>query len=232
MSGQKKSELRDDDMERFVVDYLGEHADLLTRHPDLVERLEIPHDRGKAVSLVEYQLSVLRDNSRALRRQMEDLAKNARDNEELGQRIHRLTLELMRCDGAGEVFATLYQAFLQDFKVDFAALRVFGTPRHESDRGLAEFVGRHALAGDVFDGVLESTRPVCGRLRREQLQVLFSGQAEEVGSGALIPLGGAGRDGVLALCSRDPHRYHPGMGTVFIRQLGEVVTRVLEPYTV
>jgi uncharacterized protein YigA (DUF484 family) len=216
--------------ERAVVDYLRLHPDILLRHAALVAELEVPHDCGKAVSLIEHQVSVLRDNNRDLRRRMQELVSNARDNEELGQRVHALTLGLIECAGVDEIFGGLYQSLSDTFQTDFAALRVFCDPRQESDAGLAEFLGPQARERALFARVLGDTRPVCGRLKRDQTACLFPGQLDEIGSGAMIPLGRGSRFGILAVCSRDPQRYHPAMGTVFLRQLGEIVSHVLAPH--
>ena len=58
------NELKMEEMnDSLVVDYLREHADLLVRFPDLMMELDVPHRCGKAVSLVEYQLSVIKDQN-------------------------------------------------------------------------------------------------------------------------------------------------------------------------
>jgi uncharacterized protein YigA (DUF484 family) len=87
-------------------------------------------------------------------------------------------------------------------------------------------------AGDreVFSQVLASSKPICGHFKERQLEFLFPEHASEIGSGALLPLGQNASFGVLAICSRDPQRFHPGMGTIFLRQLGEIVSRILVPH--
>ena len=136
----------------------------------------------------------------------------------------------MECRTADELFSSLYQGLHEDFGADFAALRVFATPASPGDAGLAEFVGQAAAERSLFDAVLASDRPLCGPIGRAQGACLFGEQAEEVGSGALIPLGRAAAFGVLAAGSRDPERYSSGMGTVFLRQIAALVTQVLEPH--
>ncbi|HEX5514481.1 MAG TPA: DUF484 family protein, partial [Gammaproteobacteria bacterium] len=69
---------------------------------------------------------------------------------------------------------------------------------------------------------------VCGRLLREQLQFLFSDSAVAIGSAALVPLVDNNKVvGLLAVGSYRPDHFHPGMGTVFLRQLGAIAGRAL-----
>lgn len=213
-----------------IAAYLRENPDFFDRHPHLLESLIIPHSCGGAVSLVEYQVSVLRDQVHEMRRRIQSLASNARDNEALSQRLHQLTLTLVECVRLDEVLTNLYQAMGDDFKADFAAIRLFADPASKGDQGLGEFVGADSGAIEMFSQVLASSKPMCGHIKEDQLAFLFPEHAGEVASGALLPLGHQARFGVLAIGSRDAQRFHPGMGTIFLRQLGEVVSRILVPH--
>jgi len=216
--------------EASIAAYLRENPAFFDRHPKLLEDLVVPHSCGGAVSLVEYQVSVLRDQVHEMRRRMQLLANNARDNEALSQRLHQLTLSLVECTRLDEVLTNLYQSMGEDFKADFAAIRLFADPASEGDKGLGEFVGKTSGASELFSQVLASNKPLCGHLKEKQLAFLFSENAGEMGSGALLPLGQNTRFGVLAIGSRDARRFHPGMGTIFLRQLGDIVSRVLAPH--
>lgn len=213
-----------------IAAYLRENPDFFDRHPHLLESLVIPHSCGGAVSLVEYQVSVLRDQVHEMRRRIQSLANNARDNEALSQRLHQLTLTLVECVRLDEVLTNLYQAMGDDFKADFAAIRLFADPASKGDQGLGEFVGTDSGVTEMFSQVLASSKPMCGHIKEDQLAFLFPEHAGEVASGALLPLGHQARFGVLAIGSRDAQRFHPGMGTIFLRQLGEVVSRILVPH--
>lgn len=231
MSGHnRRVATRAAESEESVSAYLRENPDFFDRHPKLLEELVIPHSCGGAVSLVEYQVSVLRDQVREMRRRMQSLAENARDNETLSRRLHQLTLVLVECTRLDEVLSNLYQAMFDDFKADFVAVRLFADPAVDRDRGLGEFVGKDASERELFAQLLTSTKPICGHFKDTQLEFLFPEHASEIGSGALLPLGPNARFGVLAIGSRDPQRFHPGMGTIFLRQLGEIVSRILIPH--
>ncbi|MDX1434713.1 MAG: DUF484 family protein, partial [Gammaproteobacteria bacterium] len=184
----------------------------------------------EAVSLVEYQVSVLRDQIHDLRRRMQVLVANARDNEKLSQRLHRLTLMLAECKTLDEMLSTLYQGLEDDFDADFAVIRLFAAPSDAHDAGLGEFLGTDAPGRELFAQLLGSSRPLCGRVKSAQMAFLFPTHSAEIGSGALLPLGTTRRFGVLAIASRDAGRFHAGMGTIFLRQLADIVSHMLAPY--
>ena len=230
MSTRGPEPAMDEAMEREVVEYLREHPDLLVRHPELVTTLLVPHACGEAVSLLEYQSRRLRDENRELIERLESLVRNARENEDLGHRAHRLTLDIMECSTADELISRLYQGLRDHFDAELTTLRIFATPASPRDSGLAEFTGDAAAERELFDALLASERPLCGAPGGDQARYLFADQAQEVKSSALVPLGASAPFGVLAIGSRDPERYASGMGTLFLRRIGALVTRALGPH--
>jgi uncharacterized protein YigA (DUF484 family) len=56
---------------------------------------------------------------------------------------------------------------------------------------------------------------------------------EEVQSSALLPLVAAGGTpplGLVAVGSRDPNRFYPGMGTLFLRMMAESLVTALQRF--
>ena len=103
---------------------------------------------------------------------------------------------------------------------------MFAEPVRIEDRGLAELVGRdgeEALLVELF----QDGQPVCGRPRLELLTALFCERAPRVASAALLPLSIAERRGILAIGSHSASRFHPSMGTLYLRQLADLLGRLL-----
>ena len=69
--------------------------------------------------------------------------------------------------------------------------------------------------------------PVCGRLHPDKNALLYGLRAEEVQSSALLVLPGVG---LVAVGSRDPNRFFPGMGTLFLRMMGEALAAGLQRF--
>ncbi len=212
-----------------VLEYLRAHPDFLVRNPQALEFLEVPHACGGAVSLVEYQTGVLRDQTRELRARVQELIVVARGNEDLARRVHELTLELLDCRALDETLCRIYSALRDGFGVEWPSLRLLRAPRGAADRALGEF-GDAEHGAELLAGVLEAGKPLCGRVGAQQAEYLFGEAAGDVRSAAMVALGAPRPFGVLALGSGDAQRFHPGMGTVFLRQLGDVVGGVIAPH--
>ena len=81
--------------EAQVRDYLKENGDFLQRNPDLLDHLHVSHASGSAVSLVEKQVSVLRERNMDMRHRLTALTANARDNDQLYEHTRSTDLKLL-----------------------------------------------------------------------------------------------------------------------------------------
>ena len=213
--------------EKTVADYLRSNPDFFQNNPSLLASLEIPHSCGPAISLVEHQIKVLRDQNAQLKRKLMDLVHVARDNNRLNERMHQLTLGLIHSKSLQGLLDTLRDNLIGEFNADTVTLRLAAV----SDT-LARECGVEIYKTDDaelahFEAFLKSGRPQCGRFKKEQLKYLFGDQAEAIESVALIPLGRNSAQGLLAIGSREPNRFHPGMGTLFLTHLGELMGLLL-----
>jgi len=213
-----------------IVAYLNEHPDFFEKHSELAETLAIPHSSGGAVSLIERQVSVLRDQNKKLRRQMQELVEIARDNDRLFGHLQSLTLALLEAEDLDATFAAVYDQLRHGFGAHAVALRFFNLPASAlSER--AEFISDDQPIKAAFDKILGGSKPVCGRFEPAQLRMLFGEGAEEYKSAALIPLGRRDeRIGLLAVASQDPSHFRAGMSTLFLGYLGETVTAAVERF--
>jgi len=210
-----------------IADYLRDHPDFFLHNEELLAQLRLPHSSGAAVSLIERQVEVLRDRNHASDARLTELVKIARANETLGTKIQRFTRRLMRAPTRREVLAQIERGFREDFDATEVVMLLFeagaasGKERHV----------RHVAANDQnligFETLLSSARPRCGQIRDSQREFLFGVEAGSVGSVALVPLISDVPLGLLALGSHDRERFHPGMSTDFLAQLGELISDAL-----
>ena len=211
-----------------VANYLRKHPDFLRGFPDLAMSLVMPREQGQASSLASYQLDVLRDKNRDLSRRLHDLIEIAHENEALMVRVHTLTLALMRADTLARTANAVVAALTEDFHTDLVRLVLF---RADGDLPAAEWLIAEpagAQAFPAFGEFLRRSEPLCGRLQQDKLDTLFGARADEVQSAVLLPL----ESGMLAIGSLDANRFHPGMGTVFLKLIGEAVSTALARFRV
>ena len=212
--------------EEAVSRYLEDHPDYFLRYPEILSRLLLEHETGgKAISLIERQVQVLREQSQTLQRQMRELVSNARENDILSGRLHRFATAMIGCTSLDDVLDTTYDLLRQEFKLDAVVILLQGRP---TAGGRAELVPEDDKRLNSLFQQFSSGKPICGGKFEESLMsYLFSGRASEIKSTALIPLGEKHPHGVLGLGTQDPHRFHPGMGTVYLTRLGEILTHSL-----
>lgn len=219
---------RQSDGEREVAEYLRRHPEFFERHQDLLTELHLPHpDSGKAVSLMERQVSILREQKQAMKQKLQHIARTARGNEALLERIQHLLVALVGAPRLSAVFVALREILHEEFHAEAVSLKLF---RPVAELPVADYVSPGSEAHQAVQGVLDRREPVCGYLTPDQVEFLFPDRSREVVSGALIPLCTPDAEclGILGVGSVDPKRFHPEMGTVFLAHLGAVVAAVLE----
>jgi uncharacterized protein YigA (DUF484 family) len=210
-----------------VAAWLRRHPQFLKQFPDLALSLVVPRDEGPAASLASYQLEVLRDKNRELARRLQELFGNAQENERLAVRTHQFTLALMKQGNAADTLRALAASLAEDFNGDLVRVVTF-----EAVAGLeqADWL-QHIPANDArlqpFRDCIAEGEPLCGRLQPEKHALLYGARAEEVQSTALLPVAGIG---LVAVGSHDANRFFPGMGTLFLRMMGEAVAVALKRY--
>jgi len=208
--------------EAEIADYLHNHCDFFSRHPELLQVLHVPHSAGEGtISLVERQTQLLRDKAGEYRKQLEQLIAVARENDDLNRRLHELTLTLIETDELDRLMDILLDDLREQFNADAVELKLF------SAENLEQAVNERQAVPLMFDDFMKQGKPRCGALKKEQLQYLFGNMAAETGSVALIPLTHNAVEGVLAIGSRDAQRFHPGKDTEFLQRLGDLVSHAL-----
>lgn len=222
----------DETTEATVAAYLREHPDFFERHPELLAELRLAHDSGRAVSLIERQVAVLRQTRTEQDRRLQQMLHEAQRNERLSDQFNRLVLELLDARTLDAVVESVKRRVIEDFDADAVGLRLFRTGCHANNER-PEFLERSASNIAPFEKIITGRQPICGQFTPEQLAVLFA-DAAQVRSAALIPLTEDGDStpayGMLAIGSHDAQRFNSRMGTLFLQQIGRVLTRVLRPH--
>lgn len=209
-----------------VAAYLRTNTNFFLEQGDLLDGLFIPHRHtGEAVSLLEHLVQRQRDRQAQLSRQMDEMLRAARESERVVVSLHHLALELMSCDSLDDVVATCRDLMCSEFDADSVVLRLIG--RGQSGDSSLHFIDPEDRTLKQMAGLFQKRQPVCGRLRPKQQIFLFGEENTAIKSAVLIPLFEARNIGVLALGSEHEDRFHPGMGTLFISQLGDLVSRAL-----
>jgi len=213
--------------EQGVADYLRRHPTFFEDKPTLLADLRIPHTTGSAVSLVERQVAALRDGNAKLKQQLEGLIQVAHENDRLNALLHKLTLKLLDCRALDALLALIDKQLRRDFSADLLAIRLLGEPTDRALLSHPEFPADADAFRGHFQRLLSAGKPYCGRLKSDQLEVLFGEQAEGIASSALLPLGKGGELGLLVIGSTERDRYHTSIDTAFLTRMAEVIATAM-----
>lgn len=231
MSAQEENNLESNTItEGMVAEYLKNNLDFFNKRPDVLAEVNIPHQHGSAVSLVERQVAVLREQNELSRKRLHELIEIARQNEELARRMHQLALTLMDADDPKDIFNTLYENLKKNFHADRVVVRLFANPAFVDSFPTDEFAGTEASEQSLFKSIIEKRLPLSGRMKRQQQVFLFGDDGDQIASSVMIPLHGAGWGGIMSIGSFDAERFQPGMGVELLANLGEVLSFILKPW--
>ena len=210
-----------------VAAWLRRHPAFLQQFPDLALTLVVPREGGPAASLASYQLEILRDKNRELNRRLHELFANAQDNERLAVRTHQLALALMKQSDLAGTWRVMAASLAEDFAGDLVRMVAFAPVEGVQDVDWLQVIAEDdpRLAG--FRDILGNGEPLCGRLHPDKNALLYGVRADEVQSSALLALPGTG---LVAIGSRDPNRFFPGMGTLFLRMMGEALATAVQRF--
>jgi uncharacterized protein YigA (DUF484 family) len=216
--------------EQAVARFLAANPDFFEQHGALLAKLTLPHSTGgQAVSLIERQVSVLRQRNDSLEAQLRELVEVARGNDELADKIHTLALLLIAAPDRDQVVELLEQQLRLEFNADRAVLVLFGKLGSgvEEPGQFLRLADREDASLGPFRSFLEGEVVRCGTVRDAQRDFLFGADNFEIGSIALIPLGEQSGLGFLAIGSRNADHFHPGVSIDFLSRLGEIVAAAL-----
>lgn len=209
--------------EADIAAYLREHPDFLQRYPDVLEHLEVSHEAGGAISLIERQVESLRRGNRQAQSRLKELIATARENELRVQYLNGLAQVLIKADSAENLVKSLREFLRRELSVDALFIGISGG--EEVAVGGIRAMPRDSAELAAVTNVFRRGKPICGPLTDAQIEALFAETGDTPPqSAAMVPLGQDRVRGALVLASRDSKRFVPEMGTLFLELLGQLVT--------
>ena len=210
-----------------VREYLKNHDDFLQRYPDMLDYLHVSHASGSAISLVEKQVSVLRERNTEIRQRLTALTSNAKENDTLYEQTRSLILKLLDADSTQSLYNTFMTSMKDDFQVDYASMILYGDDSSNEGWRTEPWESVKKEIGSLFRG----HKAVCGTLRTEELTFLFA-EGAEVGSAAMMPLSDGSPEGesvgLIAVGSADASHYSNAVGTLFLSHIADVIVKLLK----
>ncbi|WP_092016074.1 DUF484 family protein [Marinobacter daqiaonensis] len=212
-----------------VVEYLRDNPDFFVGRDELVRSLTLPHDSGRAISLVERQVHLFREQRDTLRKELVELVSIARHNDRLFEKSKRLLMQVIEARNLTEMAAAIDDSIRGDFGLDAASLMLIGGDLPAGASSGALHLVSEAKATDQLGSLLEGERAVCGQFREADRDFLFPGRQDPVASVALVPLRTDRLIGVFAVGSCQPGYFDQSMGSLFLSYISDTLSRLLPP---
>ncbi|MCI5106067.1 MAG: DUF484 family protein [Pseudomonadales bacterium] len=210
-----------------VADYLREHPDFFIGQDALLAELSLPHASGKAISLLERQVTILRERGIEARQKLNNLLENARNNDQLFDTTRNLVLALLRAANVTEIAEVTQDQLANHANIDACEFILIEHPELSTSANTR--VEPLASLRKDFSDVFRLKRTHCGPLSEEQIARLFPGNEQEVRSTALCPV--IHNSEVLALLAfgnKQDNYFNVNLDTLFLDFIGRVVGSVLD----
>ncbi len=200
-----------------VANYLQNNPAFFEAYAQMLSDIVIPHPYGgRTISLSERQMLTLRERVRELEKKLHELLAFAKENDGLQNKLHQFTLALLNAhDLLGLQNATI-DNLREIFAVPHAAIHLW-KEQPPSVEVLA-FADEHAQPVCVHHAVLDTANWL-GEI------------APHLRSFAYMPLRANKQTiGMLIIASEDTKRFYPGMGTLFLQRIADIVGAALRPH--
>lgn len=209
-----------------VARYLRNNPGFFETHAELLAAITVPHPHGgRAISLHERQLEVLREKLRAHEMKLAELLRIGQENDAITEKLQRWTRQLLLAADPAQLPAIVIDGLRTAFSVPQVAMRLWAL--REAHLGLD---CARPVPVDVITLANGMTQPFCGPNTGFQAASWLSGEGADTHSIALLPLR-KGVDpnafGLIVLGSADPDRFRSGMGTAFLERIAETASAAL-----
>ena len=189
-----------------VSTWLGAHPEFFADHPEVLASLRLPHGEAGTVSLVERQLSQLRDDNQQLRNRIDQLLAAASRNEHIFRHFSELYVRVLACECIEELRQLLTEYLGERLELPYVA--VLPLPLHDkANDGASERIMRRLRPRPYYFGRIT---------RGEQVQLFDCSKAASV---ALLHINAHEPGAILAIGSRDANRFDPEMDSLLLEQL-------------
>ena len=194
------------EVELFLLDNL----DFFESRESLVSELKFKHSSSSASSLLERQITKLRDEQKNLMDLLSSFIKTATLNEDLFNKSKDLTLSILESSTGEEVIKKVQEDFKKNFNVDNCILELLDGNQMNEVESKTEM--------SFHKGAIH-----CGSFSKEKMKFLFGDEKVESMAVAVMIVG---KDiGLLKLGSYERTKYLGDEDTTFIEYVRDVLEK-------
>ena len=231
-----------------VLLYLKKNPNFFIDNEEILREVTLPHKSGQAISLVERQVSVLRNYSKTSDERFNELITNATNNDQLFQVVRDLILQILKTDHIS-LIPKLVESQLKNIENIDACSVILADFSLKSSSTNIRVVSIDSLKNN-FSDIFRLKKTFCGAISQEKKIYLFneidpsesldrndiqeakrkSNEAaiRKIQSTAICPIINENEVfGLVACGSKKENHFSPTQETIFIDFIGEVIGAVL-----
>jgi len=197
--------------EESVFSYLSANPNFLVQNHSLLKEISIPHLLDENIpSLIEHQVRILRDENNKLKNNIEENNNRSILKDVLRKNIFNSIFELFKTKKVIDFNKSLCSFLEKLYETSYVRLFIFNYGAEDKKIGNIYFHKDDPKLRFMFTEILNRNKPLCSSLQAEQLQMLFSKDAEKIRSNLLLPIKQSNLEGLLALGSHEMNKYSIG----------------------
>lgn len=207
----------------IIAAYLQNHPNFFNEYAELLASIQLSSPLlGKAISLHERQIEVIREKNKGFELHIAELVRIARENDTLMHRIQEWTRSILKVTKDIDRAETLSSELQNIFSIPHVTLRLWNVDeKHET----AWFTGNVSEAIRIFAQGLQV--PYCGKNNDFEATNWFD-ETVKIESIALIPLRKESDTfGLLVMGSPDETRFRADMATDFLSEISKTASAAL-----
>jgi uncharacterized protein YigA (DUF484 family) len=206
-----------------VAAYLQNNPDFFNEQVELLANIHLTSPLiGKAISLHERQIEIMRGKNKALEIRIAELVRIARENDVLMHRIQEWTRAILKAEKNEDRAETIVSGLQSVFSIPHATLRLWHLDASYTTAWFSRDVSEAIRI--LTDGM---QAPYCGKNDDFEASRWF-GEDIAIKSIALIPLKtDAAPFGLLVLGSPDETRFRADMATDFLSEIAKTASTAL-----
>lgn len=203
----------------LIANYLLDHPHFFEEHAELLGQIKLTSPLlGRAISLQERQIEILREKIKVQELHLADLLRIAQENDEIVSKFQLWTHTLLLAERNANLPRILSDSLQTSFHVPQVTLRLWNTAQHDN-----WFTADVTEEIRTFASALST--PFCGPNKNF---AAANWLAEAVSSIAMLPLRTPAETfGLLVLGSPEPDRFSADKGTDFLVRMGATASAAL-----
>ena len=224
MTSNRKIKPKEFPTNENIREFLSMNPDFFSKNPDLLNSLEIIHDSGTAVSLIQKQVELLRTNFKATNDQLNNLLNIAKKNENLLKITKQLILEIIPAKEISEIVNIVETMFVSKFGASQCKILFFS---EKNELNLPKERLKNKIFAKRIEDLLKQQNNYFGSLSKEDLEYIFENKTgmNEV---SLIKLNCISVSGILIFGSNMTDKYNPDKGTLFLDFITDILSKTID----